>query len=127
MSIKVIYTDKAPAAVGPYSQAIMAGSVLYSSGQLGLIPETGLLPEGIAAQTVQSLKNVESVLEEAGFRKEDVVKTTVFLTDLGNFGIVNKLYADFFGETKPARSCVEVSALPKGGLVEIEFTAVKNS
>ncbi|MBR0417118.1 MAG: RidA family protein [Firmicutes bacterium] len=127
MSIKVIYTDKAPAAVGPYSQAIMAGSVLYSSGQLGLIPETGLLSEGIAAQTVQSLKNVESVLEEAGFRKEDVVKTTVFLTDLGNFGIVNKLYADFFGETKPARSCVEVSALPKGGLVEIEFTAVKNS
>ncbi len=127
MSIKVIYTDKAPAAVGPYSQAVMAGSVLYSSGQLGLIPETGLLPEGIAAQTVQSLKNVEAVLEEAGFRKEDVVKTTVFLTDLGNFGIVNELYADFFGETKPARSCVEVSALPKGGLVEIEFTAVKNS
>ncbi len=127
MSIKVIYTDKAPAAVGPYSQAVMAGSVLYSSGQLGLIPETGLLPEGIAAQTVQALKNVEAVLEEAGFRKEDVVKTTVFLTDLGNFGIVNELYADFFGETKPARSCVEVSALPKGGLVEIEFTAVKNS
>ena len=127
MSIKVIYTDKAPAAVGPYSQAVMAGSVLYSSGQLGLIPETGLLPEGIAAQTVQSLKNVEAVLEEAGLRKEDVVKTTVFLTDLGNFGIVNELYADFFGETKPARSCVEVSALPKGGLVEIEFTAVKNS
>jgi 2-iminobutanoate/2-iminopropanoate deaminase len=127
MSIKVIYTDKAPAAVGPYSQAVMAGSVLYSSGQLGLIPETGLLPEGIAAQTVQALKNVVAVLEEAGFRKEDVVKTTVFLTDLGNFGIVNELYADFFGETKPARSCVEVSALPKGGLVEIEFTAVKNS
>ncbi|MBQ5955493.1 MAG: RidA family protein [Firmicutes bacterium] len=127
MSNKVIYTDKAPAAVGPYSQAIMAGNMLCSSGQLGLIPETGLLPEGIAAQTVQALKNVEAVLEEAGFRKEDVVKTTVFLTDLGNFGIVNELYADFFGETKPARSCVEVSALPKGGLVEIEFTAIKNS
>ncbi len=125
MSNKVIHTDKAPAAVGPYSQAIKAGNVLYSSGQLGLIPETGLLPEGIVAQTLQSLENVGAVLEEAGFRKEDVVKTTVFLTDLGNFGKVNELYANFFGETKPARSCVEVSALPKGGLVEIEFVAVK--
>jgi 2-iminobutanoate/2-iminopropanoate deaminase len=126
MSNKVIHTDKAPAAVGPYSQAIAAGNELYSSGQLGLVPETGLLPEGIEAQTVQSLKNVGAVLEEAGFRREDVVKTTVFLTDLGNFGKVNELYEEFFGETKPARSCVEVSALPKGGLVEIEFVAVKN-
>ncbi len=126
MSNKVIHTDKAPAAVGPYSQAIAAGNELYSSGQLGLVPETGLLPEGIEAQTVQSLKNVGAVLEEAGVRREDVVKTTVFLTDLGNFGKVNELYEEFFGETKPARSCVEVSALPKGGLVEIEFVAVKN-
>ena len=127
MSNKVIHTDKAPAAVGPYSRAISAGNALYSSGQLGLVPETGLLPEGIEAQTVQSLKNVGAVLEEAGFRREDVVKTTVFLTDLGNFGKVNELYEEFFGETKPARSCVEVSALPKGGLVEIEFVAVKSN
>ena len=126
MANRVIYTDKAPAAVGPYSQAIQAGGTLYSSGQLGLIPETGLLPEGIEAQTVRALANVEAVLKEAGFEKEDVVKTTVFLTDLGNFGRVNELYAGFFGETKPARSCVEVSALPKGGLVEIEFVAVKH-
>ena len=126
MANRVIYTDKAPAAVGPYSQAIQAGGTLYSSGQLGLIPETGLLPEGIEAQTVRALANVEAVLKEAGFEKEDVVKTTVFLTDLGNFGKVNELYAGFFGETKPARSCVEVSALPKGGLVEIEFVAVKH-
>ena len=127
MSNKVIHTDKAPAAVGPYSQAISAGNALYSSGQLGLVPETGLLPDGIEAQTVQSLKNGGAVLEEAGFRREDVVKTTVFLTDLGNFGKVNELYEEFFGETKPARSCVEVSALPKGGLVEIEFVAVKSN
>ncbi len=126
MANRVIYTDKAPAAVGPYSQAIQAGGTLYSSGQLGLIPETGLLPEGIEGQTVRALANVEAVLKEAGFEKEDVVKTTVFLTDLGNFGKVNELYAGFFGETKPARSCVEVSALPKGGLVEIEFVAVKH-
>ena len=126
MANRVIYTDKAPAAVGPYSQAIQAGGTLYSSGQLGLIPETGLLPEGIEAQTVRALANVGAVLKEAGFEKEDVVKTTVFLTDLGNFGKVNELYAGFFGETKPARSCVEVSALPKGGLVEIEFVAVKH-
>ena len=126
MANRVIYTDKAPAAVGPYSQAIQAGGTLYSSGQLGLIPETGLLSEGIEAQTVRALANVEAVLKEAGFEKEDVVKTTVLLTDLGNFGKVNELYAGFFGETKPARSCVEVSALPKGGLVEIEFVAVKH-
>ena len=123
MANRVIHTEKAPAAVGPYSQAIQSEDTLYASGQLGIVPETGELPEGIEAQTLQSLANVQAILEKAGFRKEDVTKTTVFLTDLDNFGLVNELYAKFFGDHKPARSCVEVSKLPKGGLVEIEFYA----
>jgi len=123
MANRVIHTEKAPAAVGPYSQAIQSEDTLYASGQLGIVPETGELPEGIEAQTLQSLANVQAILEKAGFRKEDVTKTTVFLTDLDNFGLVNELYAKFFGDHKPARSCVEVSKLPKGGLVEIEFIA----
>ena len=122
-----IHTDKAPAAVGPYVQAIQAGNTLYSSGQLGLIPESGQLPEGIEAQTRQALANVNAVLEEAGFSRKDVVKTTVFLSDIGNFSLVNEIYGAFFGDSKPARSCVEVSALPKGGLVEIEITAVRQA
>ena len=120
-----IHTDKAPAAIGPYSQAILAGDTLYSSGQLGLDPATGELPEGAAAQAHQSLANIKAILDKAGFQKTDVVKTTVFLKDMGAFAAVNDVYAAFFGEHRPARSCVEVAALPKGGLVEIEFTAVK--
>ena len=99
--------------------------MLFSSGQLGLVPETGELPEGIEAQTRQSLANIAAILEEAGFEKSDVVKTTVFIKNMGDFGKVNEIYAAFFGDAKPARSCVEVAALPKGGLVEIEFVAVK--
>ena len=125
MKRDVISTDKAPAAVGPYVQAVRAGDLLFASGQLGLIPESGQLPEGIEAQTRQALANVNAVLEEAGFSSEDVVKTTVFLSDLRDFSIVNEIYGDFFGDGRPARSCVEVSALPKGGLVEIEVTAVR--
>ena len=125
--MKKISTDKAPAAVGPYVQAVRAGDLLFASGQLGLIPENGRLPEGIGAQTRQALANVNAVLEEAGFSRADVVKTTVFLTDLGNFSLVNEIYGDFFGNGKPARSCVEVSALPKGGLIEIEITAARQA
>ena len=125
MSNQVIHTDRAPAAVGPYVQAIRAGNTLYSSGQLGLIPETGTLPEGVEAQARQSLANIRAILDAAGYAVSDVVKTTVFLKNMGDFAAVNAIYADFFGDSKPARSCVEVARLPKDGLVEIEFVAVK--
>ena len=121
----VINTNKAPAAVGPYVQAMRAGNMLFSSGQLGLIPETGALPEGVEAQTRQSLANILAILNEAGFDRSDIVKTTVFIKNMGDFAAVNAIYADFFGDSKPARSCVEVARLPKDGLVEIEFVAVK--
>ena len=122
---KIIQTDKAPAAVGPYVQAIQAGDMLYASGQLGLIPETGELPEGIDAQTRQSLKNVEAILDAAGYTRADVIKTTVYLKNMADFGVVNEIYAEFFGDTFPARSCVEVAKLPKDGLVEVEIVAAK--
>ena len=125
MSNTIINTDKAPAAIGPYVQAIKAGNMLFSSGQLGIDPATGELPEGIEAQTRQSLANIDAILMEAGYWRTEVVKTTVFIKNMADFGKVNEIYAEFFGEAKPARSCVEVAALPKGGLVEIEFTAVK--
>ena len=121
----IIHTEEAPAAVGPYSQAIQIGNMLFASGQLGLIPETGLLPESIESQTEQSLKNVAAILAAAGYEKTDVVKTTVYLASMKDFATVNGIYAAFFGEHKPARSCVEVSRLPKDGLVEIEVIAAK--
>ncbi len=121
----IIHTDRAPAAVGPYSQAIRAGNLLITSGQLGLEPETGNLPEGVEAQAEQSLKNVDAILAEAGLARTDVIKTTVFIRNMGDFAAVNRIYAAYFGDHKPARSCVEVSALPKNGLVEIEVIAVK--
>ena len=123
----IIHTDKAPAAVGPYSQAIQMGNLLFTSGQLGLTPETGALPEGVEAQTEQSLKNIDAILEASGYAKTDVVKTTVYIKDMNDFAVVNRIYAAYFGEHKPARSCVEVARLPKDGLVEIEVTAVKGS
>ena len=125
MAGKIIHTDRAPAAVGPYSQAIQAGNLLITSGQLGLEPETGNLPEGVEAQAEQSLKNVDAILAEAGLARTDVIKTTVFIRNMGDFAAVNRIYAAYFGDHKPARSCVEVSALPKNGLVEIEVIAVK--
>ncbi len=125
MSNTIINTDKAPAAIGPYVQAIKAGNMLFSSGQLGIDPATGELPEGIEAQTRQSLANIDAILMEAGYWRTEVVKTTVFIKNMADFGKVNEIYAEFFGDAKPARSCVEVAALPKGGLIEIEFTAVK--
>ena len=123
MSNVIIQTPKAPAAIGPYSQAIMAGGLLFTSGQLGMVPETGILPPDISEQTEQSLKNIQAILEEAGLQKTDVVKTVIYLKDMSDFSTVNEIYAGFFGSHKPARSCVEVAGLPKGGLVEIEVIA----
>lgn len=125
MAASMIHTVHAPAAIGPYSQAVLTGGLLLTSGQLGLDPETGTLPEGVEAQAAQALENIGAILAEAGYERTDVVKTTIFIRNMGDFAAVNRIYAGFFGDHKPARSCVEVSALPKGGLVEIEATAAK--
>lgn len=123
---KVIATKNAPAAIGPYSQAIQVGNMLFASGQLGLIPETGEFPEGgVKAQTEQSFKNVKGILEAAGYTIDDVVKTTVFLADMGDFATMNEVYASQFNADFPARSAVAVKTLPKNALVEIEIVAVK--
>ncbi len=120
----VIHTEKAPAAVGPYSQAIDCGHFVYCSGQIPLVPETGLIVEGgIEAQARQMFANIKAVLNAAGLDFGNVVKTTVFMTDLSQFGVLNGIYADYFPTNPPARSCVEVSALPKGALVECEVIA----
>ena len=121
----IISTPKAPAAIGPYSQAVRVGAALYTSGQLELDPATGSLPEGVEAQTRQSLTNIGAILDAAGYAVADVVKTTVFIRSMDDFARVNAVYSAFFGDHKPARSCVEVSRLPKDGLVEIEVVAVK--
>lgn len=123
--MKRIVTDKAPAALGPYVQAVDTGTVVYCSGQLGLDPVTNTLADGVAAQTRQSLQNLQAVLAEAGLDLSHVVKTTVFVQDLADFGTVNEVYAELFGDTYPARSGVQIAALPKGGLVEIECIAVR--
>ena len=122
--MKRIVSDKAPAALGPYVQAVDTGSTVYCRGQLGLDPATGVLPEGVVEQTHQSLKNLQAVLAEAGLTLDDVVKTTVFVQDLGDFAAVNEVYAQYF-HSYPARSCVQIAALPKGALVEIECIAVR--
>ena len=124
--MKAISTTKAPGAIGPYSQAIQAGDFVYTSGQLGLDPVTGAFPEGgIKEQTRQSLSNVKAILEEAGVSMANVVKTTVFLADMGDFAEMNSVYAEFFTEPYPARSAVAVKTLPKNALVEIEVVAWK--
>ena len=123
--MKVVATTNAPAAVGPYVHAIQAGNTVYTSGQLGLIPETGELAVGVEAQAEQALKNLEVVLKEAGCTLKNVVKTTVFLADMNDFAKINAIYAKYFNEHKPARSCVQAAALPKGGLFEMEVIAVK--
>lgn len=123
---KIINTDKAPAAIGPYAQAVEIDNLVITSGQLPIDPATGAFPEGIAEQTRQSLTNVKSILTEAGLGMDKVIKTTVFLSDMNNFGAMNEVYATFFGEGGyPARSAVEVARLPKDALVEIEVIAVK--
>lgn len=124
MNTTIIATDKAPAALGPYSQAIEAGGVVYASGQLGLVPETGQLAEGgVVAQTTQALENLRAVLEKAGSGLDCVVKTTCFMADLSEFGAFNEEYAKFFA-ANPARECVQVAALPKGARIEISAIAV---
>lgn len=122
---KTIFAKKAPAAVGPYVHAVGAENLVFTSGQLGLDPETGLLPEGIEAQTHQALKNLGAVLEAAGLGYQDVVRTMVFLDNMDDFAAVNQIYAEYFQGEAPARSCVEVARLPKGGLIEIEAIAAK--
>ncbi|MCI9368319.1 MAG: RidA family protein [Oscillospiraceae bacterium] len=122
---KTITAQNAPAAVGPYCHAKLAGNTLYTSGQLGLIPATGELPQGVEAQAAQALENLKAVLAAAGMDCADVVKTTVFLADMGDFAAVNAIYAQYFPGEAPARSCVQVAALPKGALFEIEAVAVK--
>ena len=121
----IIASPHAPKAVGPYSQAVEAGGALYVSGQLPIDAASGKMDEGIEAQTRQSLTNLRHILEEAGYTLGDVVKTTVFLTDMGAFAAVNAVYAKYFEGDCPARSAVQVGALPKGALVEIEAIAVK--
>lgn len=122
----IVSTSAAPAAIGPYSQATQAGGLLLTSGQLPMDPATGRLPEGIQAQTRQSLTNVKAILGEAGFTMDHVLKTTVFLSDMNNFSSMNEVYATFFTQGRyPARSAVEVARLPKDALVEIEVIAAK--
>lgn len=122
--MKPVSTDKAPAAIGPYSQAVLAGDMIFLSGQLPIDPATGSFPEGgVSAQTRQSLANVKAILEEAGFSTGDVVKTTVFLADMGDFSAMNEVYKEFFSAPFPARSAIAVKDLPKGALVEIECIA----
>lgn len=120
-----VNSPKAPAAIGPYCHGKVAGGFLFTSGQLGLVPETGALPEGVEAQTRQALTNLSAVLDAAGYSMADVVKTTVFLKNMGDFPQVNEVYATFFPKDPPARSCVAVAALPKDGLVEIEAVAAR--
>jgi len=123
--IQAVQTTAAPAAVGPYSQAVKAGSLIFCSGQIPLDPVTGALVAGdITAAAEQVLENLGAVLAAAGASPSRVVKTTVFLTDMADFAAVNAVYARYFGDHKPARACVQVSALPKGATVEIEAIAV---
>ena len=123
---EIIHTDKAPAALGPYSQAVKAGNLLFVSGQVPIDPATGAMVENdITVQTRQSLTNVSAILEKAGYSCADVVKTTVLLSDIANFTPMNEVYATFFKENCPARACFAVKDLPKGALVEIEVIASK--
>ena len=118
-----ISTPKAPAAIGPYSQAVKAGGFLYLSGMMPIDPETGKLePDDIRVQTQRILRNIDALLTDAGYAEEDVVKTTCFLSDIANFGAFNEVYASYFVH-KPARSCVAVRDLPKGAMVEVEVVA----
>ena len=121
---KYIHSEKAPAAIGPYCHAVKVGKMVFTSGQLGINPETGKLAEGVEAQAVQALNNLKAVLEEAGSGLDCLVKTTVFVKNMADFPQVNKLYGMLIPQPHPARSCVEVAALPAGGLVEIEAMAV---
>ena len=124
--MKTIQTTKAPGAIGPYSQAVEANGFIFASGQLGIDPNTGNFVEGgVKEQTKQALSNARAIMEEAGLSLSNVVKTTVFLSDMANFADMNEVYSQFFSEPFPARSAVAVKTLPKNGLVEVECIAVK--
>lgn len=123
---RVIATDKAPAAIGPYSQAIEVNGMVYTSGVIPVIPETGVIPEGSVEQAKQAFANLSELLEAAGSGMDEVVKTTVFIKEMNDFSDINEVYRTYFTEPFPARSCVEVARLPKDVLLEIEAVAVKN-
>lgn len=124
--MKQISTQNAPAAIGPYSQAIEVNGFVYASGQLPIGPATGAFPEGgVKDQTRQSILNVKAILEEAGLALSNVVKTTVYLADMGDFAAMNEVYSQFFAQPFPARSAIAVKALPKGALVEVEVVAAR--
>jgi len=124
--MKTIHTTKAPAAIGPYSQAVEANGFVFASGQLGINPATGEFVEGdVQAQTRQALTNARAIMNEAGLDLNNVIKTTVFLSDMANFVAMNEIYAEFFSEPYPARSAVAVKTLPKNALVEVECIAVR--
>jgi len=122
---EIIVTKDAPAALGPYNAGIITDSFIFTSGQIGIDPATSKLLEGVEAQAKQALKNVESILKAGGCSLKNVVKTTVFVTDLANFAAVNAIYGEAFDSNFPARSCVEVSKLPGGALVEVEAIALR--
>jgi 2-iminobutanoate/2-iminopropanoate deaminase len=122
---KIISTDKAPAAIGPYSQAIEVNGMVYTSGVIPVNPQTGEIPEGTVAQATQALTNLKNLLEAAGSSMEQVIKTTVFIKEMDEFATINGIYKDFFTSDFPARSCVEVARLPKDVLLEIEAIAIK--
>ena len=122
---KIISTDKAPAAIGPYSQAIEVGNMVFTSGVIPVVPETGEIPEGSQAQAKQALTNLSNLLEAAGSSMDQVVKTTVFIKEMNDFGAINEVYQTFFNAPFPARSCVEVARLPKDVMLEIEAIALK--
>lgn len=121
----IISTENAPAAIGPYSQAVAVNGVVYTSGVIPVDPETGIIPEGSAAQAKQALSNLANLLEAASTSMENVVKTTVFIKEMDDFGVINEVYQSFFHGDYPARSCVEVARLPKDVLVEIEAIALR--
>lgn len=121
--MKEIKTNTAPAAIGPYSQAVVVNGIVYTSGQIAINPATGEIPEGIEAQANQVFTNIKNLLEAAGTSIDKVIKTTVFIKNMGDFAKVNEIYGVYFTSPYPARSCVEVSALPKGVLVEVEAIA----
>ncbi len=124
MPRQIIHTENAPAAVGPYSQAVKAGSLVFTAGQIGIDPATGQMQAGLEAQTRQVMANLQAVLEAADSSLSAVIKTTIFLTDMANFGVVNSIYGSFFPENPPARATVAVAQLPLGALVEIEAVAL---
>lgn len=123
INVKQIKTDKAPAAIGPYSQAIISGNTVYCSGQIPINPETGEIPDGVANQAHQVFKNIKNLLEAAGTSIDKVIKTSVFIKDMNDFAEINAIYAEYFTEPYPARSCVEVARLPKDVLLETEVIA----